>query len=193
MKGPLIHRTSSANDVERTVVLPPSGGNRRLLDVHRPPRSAAPRVLRRRQLALWVAIVLPLTVLGVPVASYLHALGAPGRLTGSSPPRSGCVTTGAVPSSTWRRTGGTRTTGPRGSLPGRICCPPLFHPGPRLFPDRSPRRLGPQRCPCCAVSHRYLMRASGCRTRMGARRRASTPATSAPTRRSRARSSAWPG
>src|SRR5689334_13803786 len=56
----------------------PSGGNRMLLDEHRPPRSAAPRALRRRHVALWVAIVLPLTVLGVPVVSYLHALRAPG-------------------------------------------------------------------------------------------------------------------
>src|SRR5690242_2272849 len=50
-----------------------------MLDEHRPGSSGARRsARRRRQLALGIAVLLPLSVLGVPAASYVRALRAPG-------------------------------------------------------------------------------------------------------------------
>jgi len=49
-----------------------------LLDERRPDPPRRPRSRRRRHVALWSAVLVPLTVLGVPAASYVKALTDPG-------------------------------------------------------------------------------------------------------------------
>src|SRR5689334_5510255 len=118
-----------------------------LLDEHRPPRLAAPRALRRSRLARWVAVVLPLTVLGVPVASYLHALRAPGSTDWQLTTVEWIRDHGGGPLVDVAENWWYAHNRPTGDAPGADLLPTVVPPGPAAVPRPVPPSARPAPLP----------------------------------------------